>query len=150
MHFFFFCWQANYSSTSYSLLIFFPDTFESSQSPKWMRPKRSSLLLLYGIPILFAIKGIERCVENNGQLAEVPFSTWRKGSYLFGQFSTQFSHWCLIVSCSSCKHLFWIDLFHLNQERIQILLFFLPGTLFKYRQIWRAFCCSVLLSTGQI
>lgn len=82
--------------------------------------------------------------ESNGKLAEVPFSTWGKGSSLFGQFSTPFSHQCLIVSCSSCEHLFWIDLFHLNHERIQPRLLVLPGMLSKCRQIWGAFCCSVL------
>lgn len=34
----------------------------------------------------------------------------------------QFSHQHLTVSSSSCEHLFWIDLFLLNQEKIQPLL----------------------------
>lgn len=83
---------------------------------------------------------------NDGKLAEVLFSVWGKGSTLFGQFSTPLSHQCLIVSCSSCEHLFWVDLFHSNHEKIQPLLFVLPGMLSKCRQIWRAFCCFVLVT----
>lgn len=61
MPFILFCSQAKYGSASYSLLILFPDIFECSQSPKRMRPKRSSLPC--GIPVLFAIKEIERREE---------------------------------------------------------------------------------------
>lgn len=62
-------------------------------------------------------------------------------SVLYSTFSSVshcllFQLWALILS----------RLVHSNHEKIQPLLFVLPGMLSKCRQIWRAFCCFVLVT----
>ena len=69
---------------------------------------------------------MKKAVEN-WQSCPLLFSTWGKGPSPFGQSSSPVSHQYLIVSCSSCKQLFWIDLFHLKQKGILPLQFVLPG-----------------------
>lgn len=103
----------------------------------------------------------EKCGKQwkTGRTAPLLFSTWGKGPSPLGQASTLCSHQRPTASCSICKQLFWIDLFHLKQNGILLLQFGLSKKLSKCRQTgafcWFVLCCAldrhswvILLSCG--
>lgn len=91
----------------------------------------SGLSLPSGITILFVVKG-----EGSGESrCPLQSSAWVKGPSSMGWSSTQAFNQFLLVSCSICKQLFWIDISHFKQREALLLQHVLPGNFSKCRQI---------------